>query len=374
MKKLLCILLTFALLTTFVSAMAENVEFSDFSLSHWAYNNVSEMVNKGVIEGYPDGTFRPESNVTRGEFCAMLSKVANLYVDANVTGNHWAVLYAEAIKKATWTYKDWYLKNADLDAMINRGEAALGICDVYLGYPQSLIFKMAEVNSYLQTSYKDFSNIGGFAECVYTLSKNGIMNGYEDGCFHPEYPITRAELCAILSRAFVKNSNSENQYSPENNRSNTNYVAPYAYYNLKNALITKGTKTSDGTAYGFYNYADDIGKSDRLSTSVIYNTVEDNIGFLFTRYDGNIKTVLIYLFLSDDDVPCAGVEMYSDVTNDYIKFLGKYDSSKISVVSSDLPSLNERYIKLINSAFKTFDAMLNLHSINIKISDFGIDY
>ncbi len=202
MKKSLCILLTLALLTTFVSATASSVAFSDFSQSHWAYNNVSEMVSKGIIEGYPDGTFRPESNVTRGEFCAMLSKAANLYVDVAATGNHWATPYAERIKQATWTYKDWYLKDGNLDATINRGETAMGIRDVYLGYPQSLIGMIAEVNSYLQTSYKDFSNIGGFAECVYTLSKDGIMNGYEDGCFHPEYPITRAELCAVLVRAF----------------------------------------------------------------------------------------------------------------------------------------------------------------------------
>ena len=220
MKKLLCILLTIASLTTFVPAMASNTEFSDFSPSHWAYNSVTAMVNNDVIEGYPDGTFRPENNVTRGEFCAMLSKAAKLYVDENATGNHWATPYAETIKQATWTYKDWYLENGDMDATINRGEAALGICDVYLGYPQSLIFMTAEVNSYLQTSYKDFSDIGGFAACVYTLSKNGILSGYDDGCFHPGHTITRAELCAVLLKAFTDRNTVNNTDSSNTSESN----------------------------------------------------------------------------------------------------------------------------------------------------------
>ena len=218
MKKLICLLLTLASLTAFVPAMASGAEFSDFSPSHWAYNSVTAMVNKGVIEGYPDGTFRPENNVTRGEFCAMLSKAANLYVDGNAAGDHWAAPYAETIKQSTWTYKDWYLGNGDLDAVINRGEAALGICDVYLGYPQSLIFMTEEVNNYLQTSYKDFSDIGGFAACVYTLSKNGILSGYDDGCFHPGYTITRAELCTVLLKAFTdKNTGDSNTSINENN-------------------------------------------------------------------------------------------------------------------------------------------------------------
>lgn len=51
-------------------------------------------------------------------------------------------------------------------------------------------------------AYNDKANFGGYHECIAVVSFYKIMNGYDDGCFHPEYSITRAELCAVIDRAF----------------------------------------------------------------------------------------------------------------------------------------------------------------------------
>lgn len=45
--------------------------FPDVAANHWAAAQIKELSQKGVIVGYPDGTFKPDSNVTRAEFASM---------------------------------------------------------------------------------------------------------------------------------------------------------------------------------------------------------------------------------------------------------------------------------------------------------------
>lgn len=65
MKKALVIAVAVAL-TTGVSAYAAN-PFSDVTPDDWAYQAISDLSDQGVVEGYPDGTFKGERNMTRYE-------------------------------------------------------------------------------------------------------------------------------------------------------------------------------------------------------------------------------------------------------------------------------------------------------------------
>ena len=56
MKKFLAILLCFIML---ISTTCFAAGFSDLTSEHWAYKNVTNLVENGVINGYPDGTYRP---------------------------------------------------------------------------------------------------------------------------------------------------------------------------------------------------------------------------------------------------------------------------------------------------------------------------
>ena len=62
MKKILA-LAAVAALTAGVSAYAAN-PFSDVTADDWAYQAVSDLSAQGVVEGYPDGTFKGEKNMT----------------------------------------------------------------------------------------------------------------------------------------------------------------------------------------------------------------------------------------------------------------------------------------------------------------------
>ncbi len=63
-----------------------NVKFTDLDETYWAYESIQKLVDAEVIVGYPDGTFQPDGNITRAE----LVKIANLvfsYVEKQETTN-----------------------------------------------------------------------------------------------------------------------------------------------------------------------------------------------------------------------------------------------------------------------------------------------
>ena len=75
MKKSLISAITTALVvgaasTTFAAANP----FSDVSSDHWAYDAVTQLAADGVIEGYGDGTYRGQRNITRYEMAQMIAK------------------------------------------------------------------------------------------------------------------------------------------------------------------------------------------------------------------------------------------------------------------------------------------------------------
>ncbi len=49
-------------------------EYSDLTTNHWAYKQIEALSNEDIVVGYPDGTFKPDSNVTRAEFATMVVK------------------------------------------------------------------------------------------------------------------------------------------------------------------------------------------------------------------------------------------------------------------------------------------------------------
>ncbi len=93
MKKIVAI--TVAVMFIFAVLPAAAATFSDLNASHWAYPAVSELVSKGTIGGYTDGSFRPGNTVTRAEFVKMVG-VGSKSRDrdySDVPKSHWAYKY-----------------------------------------------------------------------------------------------------------------------------------------------------------------------------------------------------------------------------------------------------------------------------------------
>ena len=72
MKKHLAVLAATAVLGV-TSAFAAN-PFSDVTPQDWAYQAVAQLASQGIVNGYPDGTFKGQQNITRYEMAQMVAK------------------------------------------------------------------------------------------------------------------------------------------------------------------------------------------------------------------------------------------------------------------------------------------------------------
>ena len=72
-----------AIAARFMNAKDGTVTFSDVSTTNWAYQYISTAVSYGWIEGYEDGTFRPNQPITRAEAMTIINRMLNRGVDEN---------------------------------------------------------------------------------------------------------------------------------------------------------------------------------------------------------------------------------------------------------------------------------------------------
>ena len=102
MKNILKLMLSACALVLFAS---NAFAFPDVAENHWAAKQIQELNERGIVVGYPDGTFLPDDNVTRAEYASMVIKalgqqditVAQPVNFADITPDFWAY---DVIQKA----------------------------------------------------------------------------------------------------------------------------------------------------------------------------------------------------------------------------------------------------------------------------------
>ena len=72
MKKSLVLMLVFLIV---FGTVVTNAAFSDVE-SHWAKTFITELTNKKILNGYPDGTFRPNNVLTKGEYIKLIMQAS----------------------------------------------------------------------------------------------------------------------------------------------------------------------------------------------------------------------------------------------------------------------------------------------------------
>lgn len=58
-----------------------NLPFNDVGAGHWAYDVIASAADKGWVNGYPDGSFKPENKITRAEVVSTTNRMLNRYAD-----------------------------------------------------------------------------------------------------------------------------------------------------------------------------------------------------------------------------------------------------------------------------------------------------
>ncbi|MBU7005631.1 S-layer homology domain-containing protein [Phosphitispora fastidiosa] len=183
---------------------------SDIS-HHWAKGQIEEWSAKGLIKGYSDNTFRPDNNITRAEFFTLINKVFGFKEKAvvsfsDVSGDVW---YYDEIAKAVAAgyvggYPDGSIRPQN---NITRQEAALVVVKA---------FGLSDDTSSMSSEFKDSGQIGDWARnSVAVMQGKGFIGGYPDGTFGPEKNIKRAETVTILGKASGEIINQPGTYSSE---------------------------------------------------------------------------------------------------------------------------------------------------------------
>ncbi|MDO4481991.1 MAG: cellulase family glycosylhydrolase [Bacillota bacterium] len=203
----LCIILTFLTAFTVFSAASDNTspaksssrtQFSDVAEGSWYYGVVSDMTAAGLLKGYPDGTFRPDSKISAAEFVTVAARCAGLEPVSGASG-HWAAGQLAAALNSGWY--DW-------DEIPPTGEKH------ELPITRQLAVKVlmkallpGEKGDYAQQAPKirDLSELDGrYYEAVFAAYAAGISEGDDKGCFNPKSGLSRAEACALIIRASKK--------------------------------------------------------------------------------------------------------------------------------------------------------------------------
>ena len=122
MKKIISLTLSLVMIMSLCVCVSA-ASFSDISSDHWAYENVKKLVDEGTINGYSDGTFKPNNSVTRAEFVKMIGKWNKKseveYKD--ITKEHWAydyIMWSGLDATGSKIYPDVEIKRSDVVNLI----------------------------------------------------------------------------------------------------------------------------------------------------------------------------------------------------------------------------------------------------------------
>lgn len=172
--------------------------FSDVTAEHWAYDYIDKLIEKKVLNGYDDGTFRPSQSVTRAEFVTMLKSAFRLAGDGtasfdDVADDAW---YKEAVEVA-----------ASLGIVSGMGDgtfapnAEISRQDMCAMLKNVLDYKnMALDTKYDSSDFADSDEIADYAkEAINLFKEAGVIDGYEDGSFGPRDAVTRAAAAKVIA-------------------------------------------------------------------------------------------------------------------------------------------------------------------------------
>ena len=178
--------------------------FADVSEGDWYYEAVRFVQERGLMNGYSDGQFGPNDNLSRAQLAQILFNKegkpgVNYLMDfSDVADEAW---YAEAIRWAASQGIVGGYGNGTFgpDDPITREQLAVMLWR-YSGSP-------AATNKELY--FNDTDEISGFAlEALRWAMENGILNGYDDGRLAPMGQATRAQAAQMLKN-FIENQEAD---------------------------------------------------------------------------------------------------------------------------------------------------------------------
>ncbi|WP_206669905.1 S-layer homology domain-containing protein [Paenibacillus luteus] len=305
--------------------------FSDLS-GHWAEKTVREWAGQGLIEGFEDGTFKPNQALSRIEYVTLVNRLfvfkgAGDSQFTDVAPTAWYAAQVQAASGAGYIqgYADGTFRP---NQKLSRVEAA-----VVLSRLVPVIGKEGEERL---SGFKDQASVPSYGRNpLEAIIEAGYMSGLTDGTIRPLQPMTRAEAVSMLDRVLKQSTRSEDGLIARAKILETGGTWGPSQGNLEIAgdviIQAPGTTLRNVTIKGSLTIGKDVGEGDVflkgvkvLGTTLINGGGEHSIhiddsqlgSVVVEKIDGQVRVVVGgTTVISQMDVQTAAI-IESSITED----------------------------------------------------------
>ncbi len=298
-----------ALQSSGLAALQREPEFSDLT-DHWSRSIIMRLNGYGIMNGYDDGTIRPDSYVSVAEFLTIVVKSLGYTADGETSGGGaWYTPYVQAAVEKGLIEPDEY---TDYEAPINRSQAAKivanSLSDTSVADENAVKAKISDY-ALIDEEYKDY---------VIVAYDKKIVNGDHENNFDPGRDITRAEAGVMAVRLIdnnggIINSGGNTGVGPNTGTGGT-VTASAALYVAPNG--NDSNDGSEGSPFATLAKAKETVRSMNTSNSLpeggvtVYlreGTYYMDEGLTFTEEDsGKEGSVITYTAYPGEDVTISG--------------------------------------------------------------------
>lgn len=187
----------------------KTVKFKDVDDKFWAHSYIDELVKRDIVNGFNDGTFRPNESINRAEFSALLKKAFNpkqtLEIPSfnDVKEDFWGLPVIQE------TAKNGFLRGYPDKTF--RPTEPISRVQVLVALTSGLGLKNSKNSDDVLKTYQDAEQIPKYAlEKVSAAIEAGIAVNYPNSkLLNPNQNATRAEVAALVYQALVKEGKAE---------------------------------------------------------------------------------------------------------------------------------------------------------------------
>ncbi|MDO5301809.1 MAG: 5'-nucleotidase C-terminal domain-containing protein [Tissierellia bacterium] len=191
----------------------EEVKFDDIS-GHWAEEEIKKAVANKLFKGMSETEFGPQLPITRAMLVTTLGRLEAVTEEAkevpfaDVEAGSW---YAQGV---AWAYENKIVNGYEDGSFKPNQEITREEMAAMLG--RYLVYKQWPVTLQAQADFADQDEIADWAsEYLEALRNTGVLNGRENNKFEPKANATRAELAKVMNRLFDLKVANENEEVPQ---------------------------------------------------------------------------------------------------------------------------------------------------------------
>ncbi|CAN7665732.1 S-layer homology domain-containing protein [Paenibacillus sp. LjRoot56] len=178
-----------------MSNIKTSVVFKDVDNQSWSFRDISAATKLTIINGFEDGSFKPNDSVTRAEFTAMVVRAFGLS-----QGND---------KTSLNDIKDSWAKN-EIEILASNGiisgyddnsyQPGRNISRAEMIIILSRIINLKELKSQSSKSFSDVKQNYWAKDSIEDATRAGIIQGSDFNTFSPDHQATRAESISVIMR------------------------------------------------------------------------------------------------------------------------------------------------------------------------------